>query len=192
MDAERISKQSKGNVDQSLLEGTGSGGMLSAGYFNDNSLIDRLHDGERVDYALQNLTKGITSGNGDSDDTISPHSSYRTVLLVTDERLLYVVGQRNGDKTFSVRLEDIRDVEISHGVLKDRIIVQTDDETYDMYTQKGGSLDEASKHITGSQKRGQKNRMNHLAMTKSSEQTKKLQITTQISLPTDPNNLLMY
>jgi len=74
MDAERISKQSKGNVDQSLLEGTGSGGMLSAGYFNDNSLIDRLHDGERVDYALQNLTKGITSGNGDSDDTISPHS----------------------------------------------------------------------------------------------------------------------
>jgi len=34
--------------------------------------------------------------------------------------------------------------------------------------------------------------MNHLAMTKSSEQTKKLQITTQISLPTDPNNLLMY
>jgi len=52
MDAERISKQSKGNVDQSLLEGTGSGGMLSAGYFNDNSLIDRLHDGERVDYAL--------------------------------------------------------------------------------------------------------------------------------------------
>jgi len=157
MDAERISKQSKGNVDQSLLEGTGSGGMLSAGYFNDNSLIDRLHDGERVDYALQNLTKGITSGNGDSDDTISPHSSYRTVLLVTDERLLYVVGQRNGDKTFSVRLEDIRDVEISHGVLKDRIIVQTDDETYDMYTQKGGSLDEASKHITEiSEKRAKK------------------------------------
>jgi DNA-binding PadR family transcriptional regulator len=148
MDAERISKQSKGNVDQSLLEGTGSGGILSAGYFNDNSLIDRLHDGERVDYALQNLTKGVTVSNGDSDDTISPHSSYRTVLLVTDERLLYVVGQGSGDKTFSVRFEDIRDVEISQGVLKDRIIVQTDDETYDMYTQKGGSLDEASKHIS--------------------------------------------
>ncbi len=123
--------------------------MLSAGYFNDKSLIDRLHDGERVDYALQNLTKGITLRNGDSDDTISPHSSYRTVLLVTDERLLYVVGQENGDNTFSVRFEDIRDVEISHGVLKDRIIVQTDAETYDMYTQKGGGLDEASKHISG-------------------------------------------
>ena len=148
MDADRISKQSKGNVDQSLLEGTGSGGILSAGYFNDNSLIDRLHDGERVDYALQNLTKGVTVGNGDSDETISPHSSYRTVLLVTDERLLYVVGQGSGDETFSVRFEDIRDVEISQGVLKDRIIVQTDDETYDMYTQKGGSLNEASKHIS--------------------------------------------
>lgn len=148
MDAERISKQSKGNVDQSLLEGIGSGGILSTGYFNDKPLIDRLYDGERVGYALQNLTKGVTVSNGDSHDTISPHSSYRAVLLVTDQRLLYVIGQQNGDKMFSVRLDDVRNVETSLGVLKDRITVQTDNETYDMYTQKGENLDEASKHIS--------------------------------------------
>jgi len=148
MDVESISKQSKGNVDQSLLKGTGSGGMLSTGYFKDKSLINRLHDGERVEYALQNLSKGITVGNEDSADTIIPHSSYRTVLLVTDERLLYVVGQKAGDKTFSVWFKHIQDVEVSHGVLKDRIVVQTDGETYDMYTRKGGSLEEASRHIS--------------------------------------------
>ncbi|GAB6878233.1 hypothetical protein JCM17823_05070 [Halorubrum gandharaense] len=147
MNAKKIVERAKGDVDQKLLEGTGTGGVLTAGYFADGPLVDHLDSTEQVEYALQNLTKGFVIGDENTKETVSPDTSFRTALLVTDVRLLFVVGKDGGDVTFSVPLEDCYDVEISTGILKNRITVHTTSNTYDMYVQKGTDVETVADYI---------------------------------------------
>jgi hypothetical protein len=147
MDTQRLVDEAAGDVDRSLLEGTESGGMLSTGYFSDGALVERLREGEGVDYALQNLTKGLKVERDSQTDKFNPGTNFRSALLVTDDRLLYVVGQDEGDETFSVLFSRVHDVDTSTGMLKDRITVYTGAETYDMYVQKASEVEEVAEHI---------------------------------------------
>lgn len=147
MESNRLVEQGNGEVDLSLLEGTGTGGLLSVGYFCDGPLIDHLREDEQIHYTLQNHSKGLTISRGGTDKHIEPGTSYRTALLATDSRLLFVVGQADGDKTFTVRFRTITDVETSSGVLKDRITVHSLQGSYDMYLQKEADLDAIRKFL---------------------------------------------
>ena len=147
MNSKKHIKGAKGEIDQSLIEGTGNGGLFSAGYFHDGPLAHRLRDTEQVDYALQNLTHGIAVEVDETEKDISPDSDYRTALLVTDGRLLYVVGQSDGDETFSIPYTKIEDTEASSGILKDRITINTGSKSYHMFVQKGSNPEEITDHI---------------------------------------------
>ena len=147
MNSKKHIKGAKGEIDQSLIEGTGNGGLFSAGYFHDGPLAHRLRDTEQVDYALQNLTHGIAVEVDGTEEDISPDSDYRTALLVTDGRLLYVVGQSDGDETFSIPYTKIEDTEASSGILKDRITINTGSKSYHMFVQKGSNPEEITDHI---------------------------------------------
>jgi len=158
MDTQRLVDEAAGDVDRSLLEGTGSGGMLSVGYFADGALVERLREGEGVDYALQNLTKGLKVERDSQRDKADPAANFRSALLVTDDRLLYVVGQDEGDETFSVPFSRVHDVDTSTGMFKDRITVYTDAETYDMYVQKASEVEETAEHIVSAAEVGRAGR----------------------------------
>lgn len=147
MDAKKMAERAKGNVDRSFLEGSGTGGILSTGYFGDGPVIDHLRSGEQIEYVLQNLTKGLVVQKKGVEETIGADTNLRTALLVTDVRLLYVVGKSDGDETFSVPLEEGIDVDISTGFLKNRITVHAKSGTYDMYAQKGPDVHAISDYI---------------------------------------------
>lgn len=147
MDTQRLVDEAAGDVDRSLLEGTGSGSMFSTGYFADGALVGRLREKEGVDYALQNLTKGLKVERDSQTDKVDSAANFRSALLVTDSRLLYVVGQDEGDETFSVPFSRVHDVDTLTGMLKDRITVYTDAETYDMYVQKASEVEKIAEHI---------------------------------------------
>lgn len=151
-DTQRLIDEAAGDVDRSLLEGTGSGGMLSTGYFADDALVERLREEEGIDYALQNHTKGLKVKRDSQTDKVDSAANFRSALLVTDDRLLYVVGQDEGDETFSVPFSRVHDVNTSTGMLKDRITVYTDAETYDMYVQKASEVEEIPEHIVSAAK----------------------------------------
>lgn len=153
METDRIVEQAIGEVDPSLLEGSGAGGILSVGYFGDGPLLDRLREGEGIHYALQNYSKGLTIGHNGDGIRVKPGGDYRAALLVTDSRLLFVVGQADGDESFSVPFETVTDVRVSTGVLKDRVTVYSERETYDMYVQKGSDIEAIRTHLLEAAKR---------------------------------------
>lgn len=137
MDVKKMVEQAKGDVDINLLKGSRTGGILSWGYFGDGLVTDRLRSGEQVEYTLQNLTKGLVARKEDTEETIDSDMILRTALLVTDVRLLYIVGKYDGDEVFSVPLKECVDVSVSTGLLKNRFTVHAESVTYDMYVQKG-------------------------------------------------------
>lgn len=143
MNTRRLAKQALKKVDLSLLEGTGSGGILSVGYFNDGPIRERLRDGERVDFTFQNHTRGLNIKKRSEIVRVRAGINYRTAALVTDTRILFVVGHPHGDKTFSVPLSRICNAEISTGLLKDRITVFTSQKAYEMYVRKQSNAKEA-------------------------------------------------
>jgi len=147
MDVQKMVKRAEGDVDESLLKGTGTGGLLSSGYFKNGPLYDYLDSGEQVQYTLQNLTKGLIVVTEETKEAYTPDTDFRTALCVTDVRLLCVVGKSEGDDTFSVPLADCNEVEVSKGYIKNRISVQTESETYDMYVKKGPELDAIADYI---------------------------------------------
>lgn len=146
MNTNQLAEQRKGRMDR-LLEGTGSGGLLSTGYFSDGPLVDQLRHKEQADYALQNLTKGLTVRVDGTERNIEAGSNYRTAALVTDSRLLFVVGQADGDEVFSIPFSQINDVDVSTGILKDRITVHSEKGTYDMYVQKKSETQDIAAHV---------------------------------------------
>lgn len=147
MNIERLIENAKGDVDRELLAGTGKGGFLSSGYFSDGPLVDHCREEEQIDYAVHNLTKGVTVKTNGQTTKYTPDSNLRSALLVTDKRLLYVIGQADGDEPIAVQFSDVENVNFSTGVLKDWIAVDTGSTTYAMYVQKGSPIKEIKDYI---------------------------------------------
>ncbi|WP_254863095.1 homing endonuclease associated repeat-containing protein [Halovivax gelatinilyticus] len=147
MDVNEMIERAEGEVDRALLQGTGSGNLVCTGYFGDGPLIAHLRNQEKVDYALQNFRKGLTVEKDGVKERIKPGSRYRTAMLVTHRRILFVVGCEEGDETVSVPFEKVRKVKVKTGILKDKITVKADSACFDMYVRKGSELEDIANHI---------------------------------------------
>lgn len=104
----------------SVLTETGDGGLLSAGYLRDAPAIDYLAADEVPAFALTNRKRGVETDSDGDREQITPGSGYRTVCLVTDRRLLVVVGDGSaasagGDRRFDVELVDVEGVSTEAG-----------------------------------------------------------------------------
>lgn len=88
------------------------------------SVVTRLEDDEDVKLALFNTTKGV--GGDRKQNTVQPDAEYGTVFLVTDERLLVILGAEAGDRLLDVPLTAITDAEWSNGIFKHRLLVETE------------------------------------------------------------------
>ncbi|WP_459192346.1 hypothetical protein [Halosimplex sp. J119] len=123
-----INQNNLEGVDQSTLEGTGRGGILSEGYVRSEPLAAYLEDGEQPVMLRSNAKKGVGRGAVDSAETerIAPGDGYRAFALATDARLLIVVGDTDGDDwSVSVPLTDVEVVDHSDGVLASEFVVTT-------------------------------------------------------------------
>ena len=148
MDINRLLTRVSGDFDPALLEKSENGGRFSTGYFSDGPLTARLCEDEEVEFALQNLKRGLVVTEGGTQMRIPPGSNYRTVVLVTDRRLLFVVGRPDGDETFSVPFNRVCSMHDSRGVFKDRIRIQASDQTFDMYVKKGSPLNDIAEYVS--------------------------------------------
>ncbi|MFB6143263.1 MAG: hypothetical protein ABEJ30_07990 [Halorientalis sp.] len=104
-------------ADDELLTETGSGGVFTSGYLHDRPLIEYLAESERVAYLLSNSKKGIRRESDAEASVHAPGDGYRAVAAVTDTRVLFVVGDGNGDEVFDVPHTEIEDVKTGRGML---------------------------------------------------------------------------
>lgn len=116
-------------IDEAVLEGTGSGGILSSGYLRERPLSSYLDESERAIFARSNAKRGVTRRHvdGDSERRFTPGEDYRAFVMVTDARLLFVVGDNDGDGDWSVAIDlaDVEIVEHSEGLLASELALTT-------------------------------------------------------------------
>jgi len=105
---ETILDLTAGDADREVLSSTEIGGRLRGGsLLAGEPLESYLQEHEVPKYVLRNKKSGVEVRSDGETRTIAPDDAYQTVALVTDIRILFVVGRDGGDRTAEVRLSDV-------------------------------------------------------------------------------------
>jgi hypothetical protein len=91
-----------------ILDRTGSDGLIGSAYLRDRPLSAHLADEETVSYVLRNEKTGVSVEGGDGAlTTLAPDGSHQAFAVVTDVRVLFVVGTADGDGAQTLALADV-------------------------------------------------------------------------------------
>ncbi|MDS0283026.1 hypothetical protein [Haloarcula onubensis] len=112
-----------------VLSRTGGGGFLSTGYLADDPAIALVEDDETMQYVLTNRKRGVTVESADETSQVRPDSNHRTVVVVTDRRLLVLVGRDDGDEQHSIDLSEVTGAASTAGRRNGQLSVDRDDGT---------------------------------------------------------------
>lgn len=107
---------------------TTSGSMVGLDHLSERPLVELLRDGEQPQYYFYNPNKGLIKDTDTVGGEMS--SSYRTICLVTDERVLLIT---NGEQGEALAYGAVRDVETNKGISKQRLSIFTEDAEYVVY-----------------------------------------------------------
>lgn len=96
-----------GAEDRELLTSTEVSGRIRSGQLlADDPLATYLEGDEEPKYVLRNRKSGVTVEDDDSI-RIQPDDAFQALALVTDVRVLFVVGTAGGDRTESVSYSEM-------------------------------------------------------------------------------------
>lgn len=157
-DIEDILEAAKGDIDQRTLAGEKTGILVKNSALPGRAPITYLTDTEQLHYLFSN-NEGMTiesdvetapsQTNSGPLGTHSPTSKYNALLLVTSERLLYLVGK--DDETFdvSVSLEGVTSVSADTGILHHKLTVSDGVNRYIFRTGRQADISAATEYLEG-------------------------------------------
>lgn len=107
---DKLAEAATGNIKSKNL--TKDSGMVFT-YLYDGPLIEHLEDDEQPEYIFSNENKGyrVTEPNGNERTPHHDGSEGKRYLLVTDQRLLYVAGCKDGDEYIEHGYDEIVEIE---------------------------------------------------------------------------------
>ncbi|QCC50635.1 restriction endonuclease [Halapricum salinum] len=117
------------------VHGSGKAGLdaatderLSGQYLADRPLSASVGDNEQVAFVIVNKRGGVTVERKSGSESYKPGRNYRTLVAVTDVRLLIAVGGagESGDRIVSVPLSTITGVDTESSFLGGALVVATD------------------------------------------------------------------
>jgi hypothetical protein len=109
-----------------LLTSTTVSGLLGGGeLLATDPLETYLDEGEEPKYALRNKKAGVEIDAETGTETVEPDDSLQSIALVTDLRLLVVVGQREGDRMLELPLSDVVEAKTEQGRFRTNTLVVT-------------------------------------------------------------------
>ena len=106
-----------------VLTSTGQGGFLSPGTLQESPAVAALEDGERAQFVLTNGKYGVSFESETRHEEVRPGKGYRTIGVVTDRRVVVIVGgaRDDGDHEFAVPHAEIEQIDatsrLRHGEL---------------------------------------------------------------------------
>lgn len=147
----------KSGSTPSVLTETGTGGLLSAGTLRERPAVEYLEADERPVFVLTNRKRGVEIARPDGTERISSGKGYRTVAVLTDRRLVVLVGDSDaesvdGDQRLTVQFVDVEVVSADGGRRDGRLTVRcAGGKTITVHCGSDG-LDDAASYLTdGSQ-----------------------------------------
>lgn len=142
MDPAAVIEEARGDIDEALLTGT-RGGFLGRHVLADRPLLEYLSEEERLQYLLAGPAPPVRVRDGAAEQ-LEASGSYRTLLAVTDERLLLVVGSDDGDRAESLPYGEVVDVRHEAGLLTEAVQVEASARvTWEVPVGGGSDVDEA-------------------------------------------------
>lgn len=139
---------------RSVLTETGEGGLFSAGYLREKPARSYLEGDERPVFVLTNQKRGIERSRDDDAEQITPGPGYRTIAVLSDRRVVVLVGDagssagNGGDLCLTVSLVDVESVTTDGGRRDGSLTVtQVDGQTLTVHCGTGG-LDDAAAYLT--------------------------------------------
>ncbi|MDS0300919.1 PH domain-containing protein [Halogeometricum sp. S1BR25-6] len=114
-----------------------------ADYKLHNPLVSYLEDKTPL-MILHSAKKGISMGSEliSPDEEIKPSRGLRCYTVLYDDHFEFILGKREDDRVETFSYEEITDVEVSTGLLKSRISVVLDTNTYHIWISRKYSSDQ--------------------------------------------------
>lgn len=126
----RVIKHDTERVATAVLTGTGKGGLLSKGYLRDGPAREYVGEGETTAYVITNEREGVVRERDGAETAITPGKGYRTITVVTDRRLVLLVGDADdGDERVTLPLVEVADARATEGEL---VVAMRSGETWRM------------------------------------------------------------
>lgn len=97
------------DAEHDVLTTTEAGGIFGGKLLNEEPIESYLDGEESVQWVIRNKKSGLTITGESSEETVEPGGDYQALAVVTDRRILYIVGMDEGNETRSVEMEDIFD-----------------------------------------------------------------------------------
>ncbi|MFW6434895.1 MAG: restriction endonuclease [Halovenus sp.] len=101
--------------DHEVLTSTEASGFLGGRYLDGDPLESYLQVDERPRYVLRNKKSGLQIETPEETRSVEPDDDYQTLAMVTDLRILFVAGQRGGDRMVAVDLSDVVEARVESG-----------------------------------------------------------------------------
>lgn len=113
--------------DDDLLRRT-SGGILDSQYLSEEPPAAYLHEREQPQYVLRNKKSGVKIAQGPSVDSHTPDGDHQALAVITDVRILFLVGNARGDECETLDLSDVVEARAdSAGLLASTLVIETVD-----------------------------------------------------------------
>lgn len=119
-----IDVQSSGRPE--ILDRATTDGLIGQTRRLQQPLARHLLDSETPRYLAYNDRRGVTAEGRDTQD-LAPTGDYRAFLVATTVRVLFVVGDADGDRTVSLPYEDVVAVETTSGLRTSTLAIVTTD-----------------------------------------------------------------
>lgn len=135
----KIINVTEGEADlPEALTNTIKSGFDSGEYLADRPAITYVEEDETVEYVVTNRKQGIAIA-GETTRHVLPDSRYQTVGVVTDRRVLGLVGKMGGDEQVTLDLTAVTGVETESGRETGELLLQREDgRTYCLHTEADG------------------------------------------------------
>jgi len=122
---------------------TGGGG--SSGDADPGPLADLLDDDEGLAHVLANGGTIQYTKDG-RETTVEPSGDHNAFALVTDSRILFVLGDQPEEIEIEIEMTDLTASHVRSGLLSSKLVVKTDDESV-VFDPNEGDLEEAEDFI---------------------------------------------
>lgn len=155
--AESVVENARGDIDEELLTETGEGGIVSNGELAGRPAISYLEPDEQLQYLLsgeEGLTvqrpEGVqTAADVERVGVYRTQNASRAATLVTSDRIVFLVGQRDENHRVSLQLADVEAVKSDDGLMHQKLVVEDDRYTYSFKTGRHAEVTEAVEYLRG-------------------------------------------
>lgn len=104
----RITDLTETDEQAEILTSTSTSGLLGGGEILAGDPPETyLHEGEEPKYVLRNKKAGLRISKGEITEEIEPADEYQAVSLVTDLRVVFLIGMNGGDEMIELPLTQV-------------------------------------------------------------------------------------